>query len=94
MIGGFKDCEYHKIEAEFMRSSDFNCGIVVEIYRNFYKNELIFSDKETRTEDKKLMFGDLYTNRLKNHHLKAFETVIEFYEITKMPAVLYIPQKM
>ena len=39
------------------------------------------------------MFESLYSNRLKSYRLKPYETVVEFYEITKMPAVLYLPQK-
>lgn len=44
-------------------------------------------------EDKKLMFSELYSKRYQSYRLRRGETIVEFYEITSKPAILYQPQK-
>lgn len=76
-----------------MRETDLNIGIVMETYRNGSEHAVRFEDLSNRAEDKKLMFEELYQGRLQTHQLKPYESLVQFYEISRIPAKLFIPEK-
>lgn len=39
------------------------------------------------------MFSSLYSKRYRSYHLRRGETIVEFYEVTSKPAILFQPQK-
>jgi hypothetical protein len=61
-----------------------------------YENEIHFKDVNEKMhlqEDKRLMFRALYSERYRSYRLRRGEAIVEFFEVTAKPAVLYQPQK-